>query len=475
MRTEDGQFSVVSELASIDLGDPRRNRRARRIMARIEQQPASPFPRSMATEADTEGFYRFVRNEAVTFEALKQPHIVATVERARAQEEVLAVHDTTECRYRGANRQGLGRLGTSGQGFFAHCSLAVTADGRRDAIGTLAVETWARKGPTPTALLREGKVTQRELQALPSEQDRWLRGVEAAETAVSGAASVIHVMDSEADDYALMAALVERSFRWVIRLCYDRALADVEQGPAKVKELVAQREVVATRTIDVARRQRAPGGMKTRRARARDARTATLAISATPAVFRRPSTSKHAAASVAVNIVAVREVDPPADVEPIEWLIITTEPIDTQEQILRIVDFYRGRWIIEEFFKALKTGCALETRQLESWHTLMNTLALLLPVAWRLLHLRTLSRDRGEQPARVALTGLEIEVLRHATTIKLPAEPTVTDVLRAVARLGGHLRSNGAPGWQVLGRGFQDLLMMVAGFKLATAARCDQS
>ena len=75
-----------------------------------------------------------------------------------------------------------------------------------------------------------------------------------------------------------------------------------------------------------------------------------------------------------------------------EWQLVTSEPIGTQEQVLRVVDWYRGRWLIEEFFKALKTGCAYEKRQLESFATLQIALALLAPVAWQLLLLRQLAR-----------------------------------------------------------------------------------
>ena len=390
--------------------------------------------------------------------------------REAGDDEALAVHDTSEFRF-GGSRAGLGRLMQSGHGFLGHFTQLVKADGRRSPLGTIAVEAWTRDEPTPTALRQQRKITYAQMHAMPSEQDRWLRGVAAAEKAVAGCVSLIHVMDSEADDYALMAGLVESGRRWVIRLCYDRKLADVDAGePSKAKEFVAQRAVACTRNVDASRRRKQVGPTKRRRGRPRDERLATLAIKATPAVFRAPSYVRGVP-TLAVNIVSAVETDPPADAEPIEWLLITTEPIDTDDQILKVIDIYRARWVIEEFFKALKTGCAFEQRQLESKHTILNALGMMLPIAWRLLHLRTLSRTADREPARLVLTELELQVLRHASKTPLPTEPTVMDVLLAIARLGGHLRSNGAPGWLVLGRGYQDLMMMVAGFKLAIAAQ----
>jgi IS4 transposase len=100
----------------------------------------------------------------------------------------------------------------------------------------------------------------------------------------------------------------------------------------------------------------------------------------------------------------VWEVNAPVGTEPVEWRLMTTEPIDTDEQVLRIVDWYRTRWMIEEYFKALKTGCAFEQGQLASFHTLCVALALLAPMAWRLLLLRYLARELPTTAATVVLT-----------------------------------------------------------------------
>jgi hypothetical protein len=127
--------------------------------------------------------------------------------------------------------------------------------------------------------------------------------------------------------------------------------------------------------------------------------------------------------------------------------------------------------VIEEYFKALKTGCAYEKRQLESQTTLQNALALLIPVAWNLLRLRLLARDEGEQAANTVLSESQLEVLRRATTVKLSETPTIQEAMLAVAQLGGHIRQNGWPGWQVLGRGYTKLLTLELGFLLALDGR----
>ena len=139
---------------------------------------------------------------------------------------------------------------------------------------------------------------------------------------------------------------------------------------------------------------------------------------------------------------------------PDEWRLITTEPIDTVAQVTQIVEWYRARWLIEEFFKCLKTGCAYEKRQLESFETLLIALAFLIPIAWQLLLLRHLAREAHDVPATAALTPRQLAVLCASPAgARLAATPTIRDALRVVAPLGGHLRQNGEPGWLVLGRG----------------------
>ena len=210
--------------------------------------------------------------------------------------------------------------------------------------------------------------------------------------------------------------------------------------------------------------------MKRRPARA--TRVATVRVAAAAVTLKRPRDQRHPLPALsAVHVVYATEVHPPDGEPPIEWRLVTTEPITTTEQVLRIVEWYRTRWLIEEFFKCLKTGCAYEKRQLESLDTLLVALALLAPIAWQLLLMRHLARERPDVGATVALTQRQIGILR-ATPVgrRLAARPSIRDALRAVARLGGHLRQNGEPGWLVLNRGMQTLLCMETGWIAAQAA-----
>jgi hypothetical protein len=470
---------VVEEFERIELGDARLNGRARRVARALASQPEMGFPRALATEAELEGFYRFLSNDKVTAERLLRPHVDATVGRLTEHGLALVIHDNTEFRFGGVQgRSGLGEVGPTGSGFLAHFALAIAPD-CRDPLGVLAIDSWVRLGDSPTQERRKDPNKYKELKKRPSEQDRWFTMVERVAERVAGRAELIHVMDSEADDYILLWNLQRTHSRHVLRLCYDRRLDAEATGSRpgeKTKEFVTRAKIRATRQVKLSRRKRAIAGGRTRRSAPRLERDATLKISALSVVIRRPGQcGNEAPSTLQVNLVSVREKNPPPDVVPIEWFLLTTEPIDTEDQVLRVVDIYRARWQIEEYFKALKTGCAFEKRQLETRMTLLKALALFTPVAWALLRMRTLSRSSPTARATTVLSPVQIRLLRERTKLPLTSNSTVEQAWMAVARLGGHLKQNGPPGWQTLGRGYSDLLMLEAGYKIAMAKRCDQS
>jgi hypothetical protein len=174
--------------------------------------------------------------------------------------------------------------------------------------------------------------------------------------------------------------------------------------------------------------------------------------------------------SVELQVVHVVEREPPRGDEPVEWVLFTNLPVDTAADVDLIVDAYHARWLIEELFKALKSGCAFEKRQLETIRSVTNALAVFLPVSWLLLRLRHLSRT---DPQRTATEVMSPSMLACLAAIyeqragrPLPQQPTCRDVTWAIAALGGHIRNNGEPGFIVLGRGLNDLL---AAMKVAEA------
>jgi len=467
---------AAEEFIGSELGDQRLNERLVRIAKRLEDRPDAGFPEAMVTDAETEAFYRFVRNPKATSDAVLGPHVQATLERCSEPPVVLAVHDSTEFRFTGSDeREGLGRLGQSGHGFLGHFTMAVAPGEVRDPLGVLHIEKLVReKGKkTKTQLRRKHKAAHSVLKEVETEQMRWHRSVSAT-IEVAGALSekLVHVMDSEADDYSLLSHLASLDQRFVVRMHCNRRLESNEGGETHLKSALDTKPIVAERTVQLSRRGRHAGGNCRKRNPQRAGRQAKLEVRVAKVALRRPNNAPRSIPpKMPINVVYVLERNNPQGTVPVEWILATTEPIATKAQILAVVDYYRARWVIEEYFKALKTGCAFEKRQLESAQTLYVALALLVPVAWRLLRLRVLGRIEPNLPARQALSATELRVLRGVMKSQLgrdmSKDPSVGEVMLAVAKLGGHLRSNGPPGWLVLGRGYMRLQDYVSGYLIA--------
>ncbi len=446
--------------------------RLERIAADLAKDPSSSVPDASGDDAALEACYRFLNNDAVTPERILAPHQRATATRAAAHRQVLVLHDTTSFKFCDEDtREGLGPLlaKNGARGFFAHAALVVDATELHDPLGVLCAHTFVRS---------EQRVYTNHVKTLQdphNEYRRWLSSVERAHEQLAGQSVPIHVMDREADVYEIFAQLLAGGHRFVIRLSDDRATPEPIEGTkghVRISQVLDQLETIATREVPLSARSRKRPPTQRRIHPARAGRLARLSVSATPIELLRPSTLRDPVVkTVTLNVVQVRELDPPEGEEPVQWRLLTTERIDTAEQALGVVDMYRARWRIEELFKALKSGCAFEKRQFRSYDALCRMLAVLLPIAWRMLRMRTLARAGGHRPATDVLSTTQIKVLTATSRrIALPQTPTVRDVLLAVAGLGGHLRRNGEPGWQTLGRGLDKLLAYEVGWLAASHA-----
>jgi len=282
------------------------------------------------------------------------------------------------------------------------------------------------------------------------------------------------VMDREADIYELLAGLMKKGRRFIIRSGQERSL---DQGllSAAVQGAVMR----FSREVKLSARAAAQTPAKRSTHPARQGRLANLSIATTRVSLRKPNAAFEPGLpdSISVNLVRVWETDCPPGEPPVEWRLFTTEPVDTQQQVEDIVDAYRARWVIEEYFKALKTGCNYEQSQLETFHSLENLLAIYVPIAWQLLALRSSARDQPHRPANEIFSFTQIIALRLITQGKaIPAEPTVADVFGAIAELGAHIKSNGLPGWQVLARGFEKLRLAESLYlRIISSTSSDQS
>jgi hypothetical protein len=460
--------SLTTEFTDVALKDKRLKKRLLTMVAAAEKSPGSSLPEQAGSNAALEGAYRFVGNSRVSAEAVLAGHVRRTAERASGHPCVHVIHDTTEFKFGGLKpREGLGRLhGADSQGFLGHFTFCAAPSG--EPLGALGLHAWRREGKV------KGHRPQQESQADPDRESlRWIDSALLAGELLHGRTEAVHLMDREGDSYELFSFLIEHEQRFVIRLSHDRRREGGRAAPktAKLFEALSDAPYFFEREVMLPERGQGKKDGRKRSSFDRPKRLARLeARAATEEIFIGCGASAHLPPSLRLNFVEVREPDPPEGEEPVVWRLVTTEPVDDKEQVAAVVDAYCGRWLIEEFFKALKTGCRYQEHQLESGKALLVLLAIETAVAWQMLLLRWLARNSPEEPAERVLNQNQLHVLKALLQKKkrtMPDIMTAEHALRAIAELGGHIRNNGPPGWLVLRRGFERLSSLEQGWTLA--------
>jgi hypothetical protein len=443
---------VADEFEAVSLGDARLDERLLRIASLLAASPSASFPDAMDSEADQEALYRFLSNPKVTMAKVLAGHREATVERMAGRSLVRILHDTSQFCFRG-EREGLGILRGNAKGFFAHVALAVGGDDVREPLGVLGVRPYINVDVESRRGLSQAKKNSIAMRKPRAEKkaSRWEEHAIEIAKMLPPQLKAVHVMDQEADDFAVFAALDKEKIEFVIRAEPRRLTADGISIADRLKTSASE----TFRTVSVSARSKQQA---TRSHPIRAERIATLQVRSSKVTLQRTATEFNEGGEIALYAVHVFEPAPPDDDAPIDWMLLTNQAVSSSDDMMQIVDHYRARWIVEEFFKALKTGCAIETRQLCSLEALLRAFALFVPMAWQLLRLRHLARADEKRPALRLMTReqlLLLRVLLEKRKRRFPKSPTARDAMLGIAALGGHIKNNGDPGWMVLGRGFR--------------------
>lgn len=461
---------LQEELVTADLGDKRLVSRFALLLERMAHQPSLKFTAACRGRAEVEAAYRFLDNPAVDEHRILAPHRDATLDRIRAQPVVIVAQDTTELDVTRKHERmaGAGPLNDASRlGFYDHALLALTPE--KLVLGVVSADLWARDAD---AFARDAAQKRADRKAQPIEQKesgRWLEGYRHACQVAQEAptTTVVSVCDSEGDIYECFLegppGPGARKAEWIVRACQSRALAPGPPAgesslPATLRERVATAPVLRQLTVEVSRREPKSKDARKRK-QPRSARTARLTVQAARVALRGPYRPGGKLADVAVNVVLVREIEPPPGEEPIEWLLLTSLPIDTVEQVLLVIDYYCCRWQIEIYFRVLKSGCKVEESQLETAERFKAYLALCMIVAWRVLYALTLGRECPELPCEVVFEADEWRAVYAVVKNEAPPEvpPPLGEMVKLVASLGGYLgrKCDGEPGPKAMWVGLQ--------------------
>jgi hypothetical protein len=402
-------------------------------------------------------FNRFLGNAKVTTAGVIESWSQGTVAAVEGR-HILAIQDTSEISFAttAKRRRGLGETGKgTGRGVLLHPMLAVDAE-NGSCLGLVSGRVWTRQGR------RTVSHDKRDLS--DKESQRWIATALAAKPLLAKAAMVTALGDRESDIFALYASLAEGRFHVIARSMHDRKLA----GGIGLYAASEGMAVVDQRTIVLPARLQS-----TERVAVLELRFGAVNVARPQAKFLR-----HLPESLPLTLVDVREPDPQAGTEPLHWRLLTTHPVANAEQAWRIVEWYKRRWLIEQFFRVLKTqGFKLEDSQIATADRLIKLVAIAAKAAVIILQLLQARDGRGHQPVRLAFDPNEVATLAalnqnleaQSKRLKNPHPPdSLAWAAWIIGRLGGWdgYPSSKPPGPITLKHGLEYFYAVAVGWSL---------
>lgn len=449
-----------STAISFDFGDTRINDRANKIVNTMTKSGCEKsISQTFNNEADYKGACRFFDNDLVTPNKILAPHAEETIIRCQRENLVAVIQDSSDLDFDYLQCvEGFNSLHSKVErGFRIHPLLVISNHGTP--LGVIDAFNYTR---SPKQKESKGR------NSLPIEEKesyRWLLGYRGAcQLKVNlPNVTVVSISDREGDIYECIAEAqnseISDKADIIVRSKHNRCLKENDEAINKLEKKLTKSQVVYETQV-------------TLNPYRSDERIAHLAIRATEVTFKAPSTClKKTLSPITINAVLVSEIDPPKGVEAIYWLLLTTLPINETEQIKLIITLYAKRWLIEIFFKVLKTGCKIDAPHLQEKSRIENFIAVSMITAWRVMLQTYLPRECPDAPCTILFTEIEWKLayeVAYEGRRQIPKNtPTLKEAAMVIAMLGGYKRRKQPPGIQTIWRGTIRLIDILKGYKIA--------
>lgn len=451
------------QFSECDLGDERRNSRLVKVAAQMAERPDGTTPVQTETWGKCKATYRLFNTADVSFQKIAAPHYELT-RQATSAPVMLLINDTTELDF-GRHRTvaNLGPTGNgSGLGFFLHSCLMVEPES--GAVEGLAGQRIFYRKPKVGKKKPHGNTRRR---APDRESAVWGNLMDDVGKPPAGV-QWIHVCDRGADDFEVFCRGLHNDCGFIIRAAQLNRKIMSPQGVTQSLGVYLD-SLSVTGTLDV----------NVRASKKQVPRTAHCEVRFAAVDLPRPKVKtdwirKYAPTSpLRLWVVEVRENSTSKGIVPLRWVLWVSFPVNTLAQAETAIAYYRRRPTIEDYHKAIKTGCCAEDRLYQTAGALERVTAVNCLLAVRLLQIKTLAKQSPERPAKDIVPGGWLRAIK-ALRPKLEEPLTVRGFLRALAGLGGHLgrKSDAEPGWITIWRGLQKLLLILRGIDLDARRKC---
>ena len=456
------------EVAGCQFHDARHGKRFRTLLRQLSDQIGGSIPFACQDWASTKAAYRFLSNERVSEEKILAGHFFCTRERFAATRDapVLVLHDTTEFSYHREDPEAIGivhkmatKYALGGQpghhttcGVLMHSSLVVTRDGLP--LGLAAIKFWTRdKFHGANALKRSINPTR-----VPIEQKesyRWLENLRQSTALLADPGRIVHIGDRESDIYELFCIAHDAGTHFLLRTCVDRLAGE---GDHTIADEMQEIKVQGLHRIEVRNKKGEVG-------------EAVLELRYRRIRVLPPVAKQKLYPALMLTVLHATERNPPKGRDRVDWKLVTDLPIRSRQDAIEKLQWYAMRWKIETFHKILKSGFKAEEVRLRAAERIVNLIAILCLLSWRVFWMTMINRTLPEAVPELALTPTEIYLLDQLVSDKpgtAPSANTLSLYLTKLARLGGYLAraKDPPPGNLIMWRGLTRLTDIQLGFIL---------
>ena len=440
------------EFAGVVIGDKRLEDRLCTIAEDLALVPQAPINQACDDWSDTKAAYRFFDNEKVSPDKIIEPHTKRTRERVSSHELVLCIQDTCLISYTLPSQHNLGHVGINQSsrtpGMLLHTAFAVTPRGLP--LGTLHQEIWSRDPENETI-----KYDRQNRPIEDKESYKWIKALKNARGEINKATEIVHVCDRESDIFDFFALADELNEKYLIRAAHNR-FVDGDGNNVKVWYHMKAQDICGYVDVQVPKSKK------------RNNRTARLSVRFKSIRLKAPKFPKDERHQpekfYKAYAVYAEEVAPPKGEEPIKWKLLTNLPVETLEDAVEKIAWYRRRWDIEEFHKVLKSGCKIEECRLQTASRLANFISINTVIAWRIFWITKINRTDPKAKCTAILSESEWKALymkiHRVKLTDVPEKiPRVREAVRWIGQLGGFLgrKSDKEPGIVAIWRGWQRL------------------
>ena len=450
---------IIKELSSLSLGDKRLDNRAKKLIGQLSRNTTESIPAACGGAAETKAAYRFFDNEQVESEKIDESHLKATLQRMSQEAVVLIPQDTTVLNFSNQfQRKDTGPTTKDAtKVMHLHCALAVTPE--KVCLGVVSSKQWHREALQKLSK----KERQKKNYVTPIEEKesyRWLENYHRANEYATQLPNtrIVSIADREGDIYDIyeeaqeVFSATQNKAHYLIRAKTDRKICTEAGKPSahKIKSTLRSEQPLGQLVIHVS---------ETKKRKARDAH---MTVYSKHMSIALPDKRKKEQNYAPVKITAILcvELYPPAGCDAIEWLLITDLSVTTFEEACEKIQWYTCRWQIEIFFKILKSGCTIEKLQLTD-KNFRACLSFYKIIAWRILYLVIVGRECPDLSCESVFSVEEWQTTYVVVHRKKPPAiaPTLNEMIRMVASLGGYLnrRSDPEPGVKTMWIGLRNM------------------